>query len=86
MEASGVKFFDNAGTQKECMALLKEKGINSIRLRAWVKPAGGWNGTADLVAKAKRAKALGMKLLLSIHYSDTWADPEVKRNLLPGKI
>jgi arabinogalactan endo-1,4-beta-galactosidase len=32
MEAAGVKFYDNSGTEKECMQLLKEKGINSIRL------------------------------------------------------
>jgi arabinogalactan endo-1,4-beta-galactosidase len=75
MEASGIKFSDNNGTQKDCMVILKEKGINTIRLRAWVNPANGWNNTADLVSKAKRAKLLGMKLLVSFHYSDTWADP-----------
>src|SRR6478609_301145 len=75
MESSGLKFYDSTGAQQECMALLKSLGMNTIRLRVWVKPTGGWNGTADVVAKAKRAKALGMKIMIDFHYSDTWADP-----------
>ena len=75
MEASGIRFYNAAGTSMDCLALLQGLGINTIRLRAWVNPAGGWNNNADLVAKAKRVKSLGMRLLLDLHYSDTWADP-----------
>ncbi len=75
MEASNLKFQDSTGAQQDCLLILKGLGINSIRLRAWVNPASGWNKTTDVVAKAKRAKALGMKILLDLHYSDTWADP-----------
>lgn len=74
-EASGVKFYRPDGTADDIFAILKSKGINSIRLRVWVNPAGGWNGTDDVLAKAKRAKAAGMKLLIDFHYSDSWADP-----------
>jgi arabinogalactan endo-1,4-beta-galactosidase len=41
----------------------------------WVAPAGGWNGKADVVDKAVRAKNLGMRVMIDFHYSDTWADP-----------
>lgn len=75
MEASNIKFFNSNGVEQECMQILKDKGINSIRLRVWVNPAKGWNSTKDLVVKAKRAKALGMKLMVDFHYSDDWADP-----------
>lgn len=75
MEASGYKFYSAAGTSMDCMQLLQGLGINSIRLRVWVNPAGGWNGNADVVAKAVRAHQLGMRILLDFHYSDTWADP-----------
>jgi arabinogalactan endo-1,4-beta-galactosidase len=75
MEASGKKFYNIAGAEKECMQLLKDLGMNAIRLRVWVNPANGWNNTADVVAKALRAKALGMKIMIDFHYSDTWADP-----------
>ena len=75
MEASNIKFYNSNGSEQECMSILKTKGINSIRLRAWVNPKAGWNNTKDLVVKAKRAKDLGMRLMVDFHYSDDWADP-----------
>ena len=75
MEASGLKFYNSAGTAMDCIALMKSLGMDAIRLRVWVDPAGGWNSNADVVAKAKRVKQLGLRLLLDFHYSDTWADP-----------
>jgi len=56
---------------------LKSLGVNAIRLRAWVDPAasGGWCNTNDVVNKAVRAKSLGMKIMIDLHYSDGWADP-----------
>ncbi len=75
MEAGGYKFYNSSGTAMECMQLMQSLGINSIRLRVWVNPSDGWCNTADLVAKAVRAKNLGFRILLDIHYSDVWADP-----------
>lgn len=75
MEAAGIKFYNNSGTEQDCIQILKDKGINSIRLRAWVHPSDGWNNTVDVVAKAKRAKELGLKIMIDFHYSDSWADP-----------
>lgn len=75
MEAAGRKFYNAAGVEKDCFQLMKDLGLNAIRLRAWVNPADGWNNTDDVVAKALRAKALGLKIMLNFHYSDTWADP-----------
>ena len=75
MEKNGYKFYNAAGQERELTALMKELGCNAIRLRVWVNPTGGWNGQADVVAKAKRAQALGLKLLIDFHYSDSWADP-----------
>lgn len=75
MEAAGRKFYNSAGQEKECMDLLKSLGMNTIRLRVWVNPASSYNSTADVVAKAVRAKNLGMRIMIDFHYSDTWADP-----------
>jgi arabinogalactan endo-1,4-beta-galactosidase len=75
MEHDGVKFYNNNGTQQDCLQILKDKGINSIRLRVWVNPTAGWCNTADVVAQAVRAKNLGMRIMIDFHYSDTWADP-----------
>lgn len=75
MESSGYKFYDKKGNQQDLFALMKGLGFNSIRLRAWVNPTDGWCNTTDLVAKALRAKAAGMKIMIDFHYSDSWADP-----------
>lgn len=75
MEAAGVKFYDATGKAQECMALMKALGMNTIRLRVWVNPSPAWNNTADVVAKALRAKSLGLRIMIDFHYSDFWADP-----------
>lgn len=75
MEAAGRSFYNSSGTQTECIQLLKQQGMNSIRLRVWVNPVDGWCNQADVLAKATRAKNLGMRIMIDFHYSDSWADP-----------
>jgi len=75
MEAEGKKFYNNSGTQQDLLTILKGKGITAVRLRVWVNPSGGWCNTNDLVAKAKRATAAGLGVMVDFHYSDVWADP-----------
>ena len=77
MESQGHVFRNLAGEERECMALMKEYGLNAIRLRVWVDPRehGNWCNTEDLVVKAKRAYSLGMDIMVDFHYSDWWADP-----------
>ena len=75
MEADGRKFYNSSGTKQDCMLILKNLGMNTIRLRAWVNPTSGWNNKADVVNKAVRAKNLGLRVMIDFHYSDTWADP-----------
>ncbi|WP_207429417.1 glycosyl hydrolase 53 family protein [Pedobacter sp. SYSU D00535] len=75
MEASGVKFYNNADTEQNLLQILKDKGMNSIRLRVWVNPADGWSNPSDVLNKAKRAKDMGFRLMIDFHYSDSWADP-----------
>lgn len=75
MEADGKKFYTPQGKAMDCMALLRNMGVNAIRLRVWVNPEDGWNGKDDLLAKAWRAKNLGFRLMIDFHFSDSWADP-----------
>lgn len=75
MEASGKKFYNNAGVEQDLFKILKDKGINAIRLRVWVNPASGYCNTADVLTKARRARAANMRVMIDFHYSDTWADP-----------
>lgn len=75
MEAHGKKFYDDAGKEKNCLQILKEHCINSVRLRVWVNPAGGWSGKEDVIAQALRAKDMGFRIMINFHYSDFWAGP-----------
>jgi len=75
MEKAGHKFYNKAGQEKECITLMRELGMNAIRLRVWVNPSSGWCNAGDVLVKAWRAKNLGMRIMIDFHYSDTWADP-----------
>lgn len=79
MEATGYKFYDTDGKEKDCLLLLKERGINTLRLRVWVNPANdkgsGHCGKKETVEMAQRAQRMGMRLMIDFHYSDSWADP-----------
>jgi arabinogalactan endo-1,4-beta-galactosidase len=79
MEATGYTFYDQDGTKKECLQLLKDRGMNSVRLRVWVNPntdkASGHCSKEETVAMAIRAQKMGMRVMINFHYSDSWADP-----------
>ena len=82
LESKGQKFYNANGQERECTALMKEYGMNAIRLRVWVDPSkhDNWCNKEDVLVKAKRAKALGMEVMIDFHYSDWWADP-AKQNI-----
>ncbi len=75
-ERHGVKFHDRNGRERECLELLKnDYQMSAIRMRVWVNPRGGSCDKNELLAMARRVKALGMQLMVDFHYSDSWADP-----------
>lgn len=75
MEAKNYSFYDVSGNKCEAMNMLANMGMNALRLRVWVNPANGYNAKEDVLVKARRAKNLGLKVMIDFHYSDTWADP-----------
>ncbi len=75
MEAGGKVFKKQDGSTADIFDVLKDVGVNSIRLRVWVQPTGGWSGKEDVVALAVRASKAGMALMIDFHYSDFFADP-----------
>lgn len=74
-EARGVFSTDTLGFLTENTRLMKEYGLDAVRLRVWVNPRRGWSGKEDVLAMARRAKQLGMAIMIDFHYSDWWADP-----------
>lgn len=79
MEATGYTFYNDNGIAEDCFKILKDHGINTIRLRCWVNPSNdsknGHCSTSETVAMAVRAQQWGMSVMIDFHYSDTWADP-----------
>ncbi|MCZ8520991.1 MULTISPECIES: glycoside hydrolase family 53 protein [Paenibacillus] len=81
MEAQGKVWYDKNGVKRDILRILKEDyQMNSVRIRVWVNPNmsdyGNGYMNADNAAKlAKRAKDLGLRVMLTLHYSDSWADP-----------
>ncbi len=80
---AGVKFYDFDGKEANLFKVLKDAGVNWVRLRLWNDPynaeglgySGGTNDEASLVKMATDATKYGMKVLIDFHYSDFWADP-----------
>jgi arabinogalactan endo-1,4-beta-galactosidase len=79
MEASGFVFRGPDGQPRDCLQILKDHGLDTIRLRVFVNPSShprsGHCSRDETVALAARAHRLGFRLLIDFHYSDTWADP-----------
>jgi len=83
MEDCGVVFKEN-GVAKEPYQMFADNGCNMVRLRLWHTPS--WYDTLnagkrysdfqDVRRSMIRAKAAGMPVLLNIHFSDIWADPQ----------
>ena len=75
LEARGHKLYNNEGEIRENTALMKEYGMNAIRLRVWVNPRNGFCSATDVLEMAKRARYYDMAVMIDFHYSDFWADP-----------
>lgn len=74
----GITYLNDNGLTEDALQILKDHDMNAIRLRAFVNPTEAHIGevsTQDVVKNALRAKNLGLDVMITIHYSDTWADP-----------
>ena len=77
-EQLGTVYKTASGTAIDALQQFQNQHWNCCRLRLWVNPSGQdimVNNLSYTIALAKRIKAHGMKWILDIHYSDTWADP-----------
>ncbi|HZM78376.1 MAG TPA: arabinogalactan endo-1,4-beta-galactosidase [Candidatus Limnocylindrales bacterium] len=74
-ERYGAVYKDANGHERDALRILKSNGVNYLRLKVWVDSADDFHEQDDILAMARRAKALGFKVLVDFHYSDAWADP-----------
>lgn len=59
----------------DALQILQKNGLNSIRLRLFHTPTERRDGLPDMLELARRGHDLDLKIILNLHYSDTWADP-----------
>lgn len=74
-EAAGIEYTGLDGQVQPLETILAANGVNSVRQRLWVDPAGGDYGLEYNLELARRAEAAGLSVYLTLHFSDTWADP-----------
>ncbi|HEX6272314.1 MAG TPA: arabinogalactan endo-1,4-beta-galactosidase [Polyangiaceae bacterium] len=59
----------------DALDILEDHGASHVRLRVWVNPADGYHDRDEMRRMARRAHEQDLKVLVDLHYSDTWADP-----------
>lgn len=74
IESEGTVYKHN-NQAEDAIITLKNAGCNTIRIRLWKNPSDGHSGLAEVKTFAQRVKQAGLKVWLTVHYSDTWADP-----------
>lgn len=83
-EHGAVYYNENGARITDMLNYLKTTGLNAMRVRLFVDPSLAGNDDKEegvcqdlpyVLELGQRIKAAGFKLLLDIHYSDTWTDP-----------
>jgi arabinogalactan endo-1,4-beta-galactosidase len=74
IESEGTTYKHN-GIAENVLTTLKNAGCNTVRIRLWNNPSDSHSGFTEVKALALRARQAGFKVWLTVHYSDTWADP-----------
>ncbi|MCD7804216.1 MAG: glycosyl hydrolase 53 family protein [Oscillospiraceae bacterium] len=88
LEKSGVVYYNADGEEEDLLAILKDAGVNYVRVRVWNDPyaegeektpensyGGGVCDLAYTCEIAERCAELGLTLYVDFHYSDFWSDP-----------
>ena len=74
----GAVFYNHKGQKKALMPILKELGMNSVRLSVLVNPTGGVCNLSYVRTLANQAKAQGLSVMLDLQFSDSWANAGVQ--------
>ena len=63
------------GYNEDMLSILRRTGVNTFRLRLWVNPGDVHSGLYEVKTLCREIKSIGAKVWITIHYSDSWADP-----------
>ena len=72
---SNVVVKNRSGKIEDMLITASENGVNTIRLRLWKNPLSTTSGFTRVKQLSDEIHSFDLNVLLSVHYSDTWADP-----------
>lgn len=75
MAADGRKFYNAEGKEQSCPGLMKDLGLQAIRLRVWIEASTPYHQLTDVVQKAIAAHEQKLDIMIDFHFSDFFADP-----------
>ncbi len=78
IENTSFQYLDASGKAVPLLQQLKMANVSLIRLRLWVNPTDSFANFQNMKRLHLQAQQMGFHTLLSVHYSDTWADPSAQ--------
>ena len=75
IEERGIQYKNTDGQAEDFLAIISSVGINTVRLRLWYNPDDARSSWDEVLAFSNQIKSSGLKLWITVHYRDTWADP-----------
>ncbi len=75
IEREGTVFYNSDSIPEAMLLTLRKAGVNTVRLRLWKDPEEFDSGYAGVKWFCSRLRSEGFRVMLTVHYSDTWADP-----------
>jgi len=70
-----LEFFDRTSNADDMINILKNTGLNTVRIRIWKKPVNATSSFETVADFVEKIKSQGLKVWITLHYSDSWADP-----------
>ena len=74
IQDAGYTYYNEDSIEGHPLDILSDAGINTVRLKLWNTPSGDASMT-ECRQYAQELQNRDLDLMLTLHYSDTWADP-----------
>jgi len=78
IKSKNITFYNNDNTPEDVVSILKKNGVNTVRLKIWNDSENSTSGFEQVKSFSNELHNLGLKVWLTVHYSDTWADPNIQ--------
>lgn len=75
IQSFDVNFKNSQNQVQNPLEIYKQNGVNHVRIRLWHNPEDENASLVQVKNFVENIRQNGMKVWLTLHYSDTWADP-----------